>query len=317
MDTDEKEKITHNDETERIRQESSEIQHLSEAVMQLVENGRIIDGDDEEKELGASDTNLLTEEEAEKEPGINTNGVPGAFPVSEGTTELEKTDLVVDTKNNNSSDADLGGGAQGEGEDEDESIQAEDGSGGDSMLRSQEVEEEDQGGLQATSSDSEGQESETNPEPVPLTMLTSPLSIAVMVSPEEEEERVLQRVLDQAVRADVIVPTGHPPEEASPTLKQMKNKKCLLIVGALLILGLAVGLGVGLTQNTTGSSSNIMAGDGENSSTPQDETPVTKTPTLQAVRERGVLRCGLPDVFYLINYNADGERVGFEIDLVC
>lgn len=262
----EKKRIAHNDKPERARQESSEIRHLTEAVMQLVENG--------------NDCAL------------------GEYLASGGATEL-----VADTD-----DDEARGSTQGQ---QDELKQAEDRA---SILHSvQEVEEENLGSLP-----SEGQETAGPPrsEPVPFAMVTSTLSsiVAVRVTPEEEEERIRRRILDQAVRADVIVPTDGPSEEVSRTSKKRAVQRQLLIVG-LVVFGLVAGLVVGLTHaGNTGN--NTM--DGENPSTPASSPGETSAgkPTLQTVQERGVLRCGIPDLFYLINHNDDGERVGFDIDLV-
>lgn len=127
------------------------------------------------------------------------------------------------------------------------------------------------------------------------------------MSPEEEERRVLQRVINQAVRADEVVP-----EEAAQTSQQtVKNKnqsRWLMGAAFLAILGLVIGLSVGLTRDKGGSS-------GASNAKEEDEKPTFK-PTLQEIRERGVLRCGLPNAFYLINYDDNGERVGLEVDLV-
>lgn len=266
----EKGRITHNDERERARHESSEIQHLAEAVMQLVEDGN--DVEEGEQHHGVSGDFIQHNEEKD----------PHAFSDYEGRIGVVFDDAASNEELSSTPRED--------------NLPRSDGNNVARMLHDQEAEEVNQRDFR--SNDFEGQ-TETGPRREPVL-----ISSAVRVTPGEEEDRVLRMILDQVVRADVIIPPESPPEEAAQTSKRTLNRKRLLIVGAIVILGLIVGV-VGWM---------LHKGGRIRSSLPH-ATPV-HTSTLRAVQERGVIRCGVPDVFFFKDYDDNGERVGFEIDLV-
>lgn len=265
---------------ERELQESSEVMNHSNALMELL-------GEDDEAEDADANTTVVDENSDD-----SSLKKPGAYSVDQGRTELLQDSSKL--------------GSKGRDEliiqpDENAATEEENGAG----LRDSTP--NDSTPIDSTPNDP----SHIDPEvPAPLPLVTPTVSVvAVRVSPEDEERRVMQRVISQAVRADEVVP-----EEAAQTSQQTaKNKnKSLWLMGAafLAILGLLIGLAVGLTWDKGGSS-----GEDSKATEEEDEKPTFK-PTLQMIRERGVLRCGLPDAFYLINYDDNGERVGFEVDLV-
>lgn len=308
----EKTRITHDDEQELELQETNEIRHLSEAVMQLVQDG---------SEQFSAEMIAEIDRRNNTSPRAVPSGVarvdsesalqPGAFLVYRGTSqrvtaehaltvecsmELTVQDLEEELRQQANENDVIG------------------------MIHTQESEGEANGRLQTISNRSISQTDTTfRREQVRLPMDGSALSVvATRVTPEDEEERVLRRVLSQAVQADVVVPVGPPEKEPIEISKWISKRKWALGVGVafLVIIVLAVGLVVGLTQhNAENTSSNAELDDEDPSSSSPQAAPSFK-PTLEAVRERGVIRCGLPDVHFLINFDENGERVGLEVDLV-
>lgn len=279
--SEEKERITHYDGRERELQETIEIQNLSKEVMRLVDG---MDSSDFSAELieaivDRHSNSLNGDESSSKQASSPTIDIessiqPGAFHEL-ATGEPDKKDQ-------------------------------------DDLTEAPDQNDQEIGCLQPTNSEAETETSSRKPHPVLIGGDTLSV-VAVRISPEEEEERVRQRVISQAVQADVVG-EEHPSEETEqPSSKGASNRKWILSVGVafLVIFGLVVGLAVGLTQNK--GSTNNSADKDEGPSTLS--TPAFKS-TLQAVRERDVLRCGSPDAFYVINFNEEGERIGFEVDLV-
>ena len=139
---------------------------------------------------------------------------------------------------------------------------------------------------------------------------------AVRVEAGAEEQRFRRRMFDEAIKATSVELVAESPQEEHDNRKWRKLSVYLLIAcGVLALLGLIIGLrpSVGSTKKNDAS--------GEDETPPQLFIPTTPSElfvsTLEAVRQRGVLRCGHPDVFYHIRYDpVTGERVGFEIDLV-
>ena len=136
------------------------------------------------------------------------------------------------------------------------------------------------------------------PERGTIPALEGTLVSAVRVEAGAEEQRFRRKIFDEAIQADFVEVAAEPSPEEHDNRKWRKLSVYLLIAcGVLALLGLVIGL-----RGVSG----------------EDETPPELfMPTLEAVRQRGVLRCGHPDVFYRIRYDpVTGERVGFEIDLV-
>ena len=129
--------------------------------------------------------------------------------------------------------------------------------------------------------------------------------VAVKVEAGAEEQRVRRKIFDEAIRADVLELVVEVPLNR----KLRKSSVYLLVAcGALALLGLVLGLSVGLANKN-----NDSGEDGTSKTTP----PGPFMPTLEAVRQRGVLRCGHLDVFFHIRFDpVTHERVGFEVDLV-
>ena len=126
------------------------------------------------------------------------------------------------------------------------------------------------------------------------------LVCAVKVESDAEEELLRRRIFDEAVQADVVESVVEAPPVEYDNRKLRKLSVYLLIAcGALALLGLVIGLvvSVGLTK--------------------KNDVSEPFMSTLEAVRQRGFLRCGHPGQFYRIRYDPEtGERVGFEVDLV-
>lgn len=289
----EKARITHyHDGRERELQESHEIQNLSEEVMRLVQDGSREFSAEMIARVAPENSSLSSNLDAKRSsaPRCDKEG-PGAFFVSQGNVERVTAEHAHLVENSTE--------FAGQEEDDDELKQPGNENYAAGLLERQETAGDGSVGLLSTT-------------PTIAELDRSTLSVvATRVAPEEEEERVLARVLSQTVQADVIVPARPPEQNPTEISKQTSKRKWALIVGAafLVIVALVVGLVVGLTQNNAGSTT------GEQAWASPQAAPSFK-PTLQAVRERGVLRCGLPNVFYLINYNENGERVGLEIDIV-
>lgn len=308
----EKTRITHNDEQEREFQETNEIRHLSEAVMQLVQDVSIEFSAEMNAEIGnRNSTSPMDVPSGVSRFDSESALQPGAFLVSRGRSqrvtaehaftvecsmELTIQDREQELRQQMNQNSAIG------------------------MLHYQESEGEVNGRLQSTSNRSISQTDITfRREQVPLPMDGSALSVvATRVTPEDEEERVLRRVLSQAVQADVVVQAGPPEKDPTEISKRTLKRNWVLILGGafLVTIALVVGLYVGLTQNNAGgTTSNDELGDEDPSSSSPQAAPAFK-PTLQAVRERGMLRCGLPDVHFLIDFDENGDRVGLEVDLV-
>lgn len=159
---------------------------------------------------------------------------------------------------------------------------------------------------------------------VPAVLASFSSVVAVRVNPDEAEQRARRKILDEAIRADVVSQEC-PLDKTNHRSRTMLSIKCLVTVGVafLAILGLVVGLSVNLTHNNPGKTSKDGSEEGHPSSSlpPGPSEPALPSllskPTLQTVRDRGLIRCGLPDVFHHIKFDPDTEeRVGFEIDMV-
>ena len=134
---------------------------------------------------------------------------------------------------------------------------------------------------------------------------------AVKVEAGAEEQRFRRMIFEEALQVDVVESVAEAPLEKHDNRKWRKLSVYLLVAcGVLAILGLSVGL----TRNNDGSGE-----DGTPTATPTEPIapPEPFIPTLEAIRQRGVLRCGGLDTFYYVRYDpVTNEKVGFDIDLV-
>jgi hypothetical protein len=134
---------------------------------------------------------------------------------------------------------------------------------------------------------------------------------AVKVEPDAEEQLFRRKIFEEALQVDVVESVAEAPLVENDNRKWRQLSVYLLVAfGVLTLLGLVVGLvvNVGLTKQ------NDVSGEDE---TPKTTPPKPFLPTLEAIRQRGVLRCGHPGVSYHIRFEPEtGERVGFEVDLV-
>ena len=166
--------------------------------------------------------------------------------------------------------------------------------------------EEESGSMLAD--DAEVSKTETSQEDT--MSLSEEVSVfAVIVEDGAEEQRVRRRIFDEAVQAEVVEPIEKPSLDEHGNGKWRKSSVRLLVAcGILVLMGVVIGLSLGLTKKSDG--------DGEDG-TLKTNPPEPFMPTLEVIRQRGVLRCGHSDVLHHIRYNpVTNERVGFEIDLV-
>lgn len=336
---DEKERTTHYDERESELQQSKEIQDLSEEVMQLIQQdeeappllgrtasapvqvrvppsqllgtrSQFLSGQSEPTlGVGQRMSSMADPDEelnAAKQHAVNgadsttseSTFQPGAYRVTRGVARqrsLPMADISSQEFTTQSNDDE-----SKETESPDENSTSDDGA-----MRNQqeETESEDPGNLRPTLHSSQDQNEESLAASARSVGESSLTVVAVRVDPGEAEQLAIRRILDEAVQADVVA------QESPVKWWSNKKRRTIVVAAFLLVIGLVVGLSVTLAQNAAGNT-------GENHVGPSQEQPPFQ-PTLQTVRERGVLRCGSPDVFYHINVDPEtGERVGFEIDMV-
>jgi hypothetical protein len=131
---------------------------------------------------------------------------------------------------------------------------------------------------------------------------------------KDVEERVRQRILKEAVTADVVAePTNEVPTEG-------RNKKRFCAIIALLLILVAVAaVAIGLGVNSDSNIESMLK-----DTTPSDETAPADDPTTNASRssietilDRGFIRCGVYDDMPGFSYiSANGTFSGFNYRLV-
>lgn len=151
---------------------------------------------------------------------------------------------------------------------------------------------------------------------------------AVKVEPDIEEQRIRNQILNQAAQADIVVTDDNSGNNESDAVKLASQRRTMMFaISIVLFIGLVVGLGVGL-GNSSKNDSNLKEQDVGSGSSPTNVIPVggngttsnvtvpVRQSTLKAVQDAGILRCGIPDFPIFYDYDEDGNRVAFDIDLV-
>lgn len=155
-------------------------------------------------------------------------------------------------------------------------------------------------------------------------LLVEATTIPEPESEQEIEERVRKHIIEKAVVADVVPETNNKDHSS-----QRKSRKvlCYLFIGVLIcavILAVALGLGFGVDDSSDGNSMEQPSGGSVSSDTdtagndPAETAPaqVEVLSTLEAVLDRGYIRCGVYDDMPGFSYLVEGEYSGFNFELV-
>ena len=150
-------------------------------------------------------------------------------------------------------------------------------------------------------------EASTNQGPVSPAEVPDRLSGPIGGIPEETivtafrvDEEMSEQLRQRIPISDVVDPTAE--------RKKHRRRVCLWVGSTIALVGLAIGLSLGLGGKTTTSSPTMTP-----SASPIETPPPTPPPppTLDAVVQRGILRCGV-----MIAVNASSGLHSFNVDLV-